>query len=358
MPTKAPAKPKFTKPQAAKRPRQPSTARLAKAFERELMGCATDEDRAVIEAASAANEAAQQPKILSRRQTRQLDTLASLRTADPYERDRAWVSDALIFCPLPFRRPVTNQVVRTARLSATEEVEVIYTATDTASLPFGEDAFLLDLLASEARKRQQPEISFESLTEIIELLGQKLRGGKDAVALRERVERLSGLHIRLKRKGVVNVNIRVVDVENAGAWDTHREASGERPLMPYVFRLAPEFFMDLMNRYTVIPLEILRAFVGSPVEYSFARWVYRRAVNARKPTLITWDEIQAERGSEDTHTRRFRMKVRAVVKKLKQAWPELASSIEDTPDGLRVMRPATAMIPDRMLPALALDGDE
>src|ERR1035438_3648818 len=320
---------------------KPTEARIRKAYDRHLAGCGTEEDLAIVQGYVCVVPKPKEPKALTRRQSRQIEALATLRTTDPYERDRAWVSDALIFCPLPYRRTHEKQVVRVARLSATEEVEVIYTATDTVSLPFGEDAFLLDLLASEARKRQSPEVSFESLTQILELLGhtgQTLSGGSASAYLRERVQRLSGLHIRLKRKGVVNVNIRVVDVENTAIWDTRRENAGERPLLPYVFRLAPEFFQDLMNWYTVVPLEILQSFAGSPVEYSFARWIYRRAVKAKKPTLITWEEIQAERGSEDKHIRRFKMKVRAVVKKLQETWPEFANSIQDTPAGIRVNR--------------------
>lgn len=331
-------------PARPKRPRKPSTKRLALAFQHSIEGCATDEDLAIIQA----SEEAAKPKEPTRRQLNQMVSLADLRTREPFDRQRTWLADAIIFCPLPYRKTSASHVVRTTRMSATESLVVTYSSADEQTpIAYGEDAFLLDLIASEARKRKTPEVTFESLAEILDAMGIQTDGGEDFKRLRQRLRRIGSLIIRIERPGSIARNVPVVDVDHSVSLDPEREAAGERPLYPWVFRLSPQFYDDLMRHYTVIPLEILRAFNGSPVEYSFARWLYRRVVNAKKPTLIYWDEIKEERGSEDTHMRRFKMKVRAVVKKLKQAWPELAASIEDTPKGLRVKCSAASLIPNR-----------
>jgi hypothetical protein len=99
----------------------------------------------------------------------------------------------------------------------------------------------------------------------------------------------------------VAINIRLVDIQNIEDISNKKTQMlegefGQRRLLPYAFRFAPEFYDDLMRHYTVIPLQILRAFAGSPIEHSIARWLYRRIVHTQKPTLVRWADIHAERG--------------------------------------------------------------
>jgi len=61
---------------------------------------------------------------------------------------------------------------------------------------------------------------------------------------------------------------------------------GQRRLLPYAFRFAPEFDEDLVRYYTVIPVQLLKAFAGSPIEYSIARWLYSTPPSTRTiPTV-------------------------------------------------------------------------
>ena len=101
----------------------------------------------------------------------------------------------------------------------------------------------------------------------------------------------------------MRVNVRVVDVQNAediGNKTTQllEGELGQRRLLPYVFRFAPEFYEDLMRHYTVIPLDFLKAFAGSPIEYSIARWLYRRVIHAESYSVIPWKAIHDERSGD------------------------------------------------------------
>jgi hypothetical protein len=315
-------------------------------------GTATAADAAIIVAADAGVIDS------SRREARQLEALSDLLVQDPLDRQRAWVGDALIFCPLPFRRLKDKQVIRTARTGADENIEVIYTATGKAPLPFGEDAFLLDLLVSQARKLGSPEVTFDSLKELLKFIGGS-DGGTDYKRLRERIDRIAGLHVRVERKESVRVNIRVVDVQNIEDITNKKtqvlEAQyGQRRILPYAFRFAPEFYDDLMRYYTVIPLQILKAFSGSPIEYSIARWLYRRIIHAQKPTMVPWAEIHSERAGQDSNPRRVRAYARSVVRRLKVIWPGLENAVDErSKDGLLILRSAPPLIPDRNGPAKA-----
>jgi hypothetical protein len=174
----------------------------------------------------------------------------------------------------------------------------------------------------------------------------------DYKRLRDRVDRISGLHIRIERTKQVAVNIRLVDIQNLEeeadpAWKRILERRNERAPR-YAFRFAPEFYEDLMRHYTVIPLQLLQAFAGSPIEYSIARWVYRRVIRTQKPTLVRWSEIYAERGGGDSNPRRTRAYARSVIRRLKVVWPGLVDAVDENhKNGIAILRSAPPLIADR-----------
>jgi hypothetical protein len=140
----------------------------------------------------------------------------------------------------------------------------------------------------------------------------------------------------------VRVNVRVVDVQNAediGNKTTQllEGELGQRRLLPYVFRFAPEFYEDLMRHYTVIPLDFLKAFAGSPIEYSIARWLYRRVIHAESYSVIPWKAIHDERSGDTEgkgNVRRTRAYARSVIRRLKVVWPGLESAVDESkPEG-------------------------
>lgn len=286
---------------------------------------------------------------LTKKQHRQIDTLEELHFTDPSDRKVALVSQALTLCPLPFRKPKGNKVERQAQIPG-GVLDVVFTYTGKkgkGSLAYGNDAVLLDLLCSEARLKKTPEITFERAYELLELLGIKTDGGKDYRELKARLTRLSTLHIYVERRGEVAVNLRVVDVQNLrvpSKKDMKREEAGEKPLIPYAIRFAPEFFADLMGNYVPLPHAVVMAFKGSPVEYSIAKWLIHRVHAAKGDTLMAWEDLRDERGSEDSNMKRFRLKTKHVLLKLQTAWPEIAAAVTRERGGLRLRTPKAKLL--------------
>ncbi|OIQ65331.1 plasmid encoded RepA protein [mine drainage metagenome] len=286
---------------------------------------------------------------LTKREMHQVDLLDELRGQDPDDRDVALVSQALALCPLPFRKPVGMKVERQVRIPG-GVMEVVFTYTGKKSgggLAYGNDAVLLDLLCSEARRTKNPEITFKKAYELLELLGIESDGGKDYRELKARLLRISNLHIHVERRGHVAVNLRVVDVTNMrtpSRKDIAKEKAGEHPILPYAIRLAPEFYADLMRNYVPIPNEVLLAFKGAPVEYSIAKFIIHRMRVSESESLIAWDEFQEERGSEDSNAKRFKVKVRNVLLKLQMVWPELSHSVSRERGGLRIRKPQGTLV--------------
>ena len=284
---------------------------------------------------------------MTKKQTRQINAMTDLGLTDPGDRDLAMVSQALTLCPLPFRKAQSIQVGREVRIPG-GTLEVTFTCTKKrGTLAYGNDALLLDLLCSEARTKKTPEITFKRAYELLELMGIESDSGRCYAQLKARLVRISNLHIHVERRGDVAMNLRVVDIQNLrmpSQKDIAKEKAGEHPILPYAIRLAPEFFADLMKNYVPIPNKVLLEFKGNPTEYSIAKWLIHRLRIAETESMIAWDELQIERGSEDSNMKRFKVQVRNVLTKLRAAWPELGDAAVRERGGLRLRKPLAKLI--------------
>lgn len=292
---------------------------------------------------------------LSLRETRQLDTLTAFRQQDPSDRPVSLVSQALTLCPLPFRKPSGDKITLEARLP---QGKIMVTLTNigeesNSSLAYGDDALLLDLLSHEARWKKDPEISFDRAYEFLEFLGLESHGGKNYRTVNERLQRIRDLMIQIKRKGMAVANIRVVDIgsdETPSTQDFDREERGEQRMIPYMIRLSPEYYADLLNYYLAIPTAVIQAFRGCPTEYSLAKWIVYRLDALETETEISLESLHDERGSKDSNYRRFRKKVEVTVLKLQEAWPEVGKALTLTKKGLKMRKPTLPLEAGRPTP--------
>lgn len=267
------------------------------------------------------------------------DTMAEVGSTDPTDHKLALISQALMLCPLPFRRTTERQVVSETQIPGGSITTVITAMDDKILLPYGQDAFVLDALSSEARRRKDPVITTENLADLMRLLKIEDAGGEDYKRFLARIQRIGAMVLRIKRRGVLAVNARIVDVDGSEFWskkDAKREKRGERKVIPGVVRLSPEYFADLMGRYATIPLDMLDALSANPTAYSLAKWLWWRADVAESETLVDWDELAKERGSKDSNVQRFKAKVRTTIGLIGLAKPEVARLFRVTPKGLRV----------------------
>jgi hypothetical protein len=258
------------------------------------------------------------PLTLKPRQQKQVNTLIA-------ERDKpsrpALVSQALILCPLPFRRVKGTTITRTTRLPDGALMVKFYVA-EGDELPYGNDAVLLDLLCSEARRMKSPEITFDRAAELLEKLGDN-DSGASYRRVRDRLTRIANMTISVRRAHA-GFNVRLVDSWDLGSpKDSKREAQGERRMIPYAIRFSPEFFADLMSYYVPIPEKVLVAFKANPTEYHLMKRITHRSLVAQSASLIPWDELRAELGSTDSNAARFRGDVRKVIQKLSLTWEDM-----------------------------------
>lgn len=258
----------------------------------------------------------------------------------------ALVSQALILCPLPYRKPKDTILERVTRIPG-GNITVSFAATRKGvSLPFGNDAVLLDLLCSEARRKKEREITFDRAKELLEMLElEDTTSGRSYQRVRERLVRLASVVISVSR-AQAGFNVRLVD-----SWDfstnkeAKTEAQGAKRLFPYAIRFSQEFFEDLMSYYVPIPEKVLVAFKSNPTEYHLMKRITHRALVARSESVIPWNELREELGNRDSNASRFKGDVRKVLQKLALAWMDMPLSFTEGNQGLEVHPKQVKVLP-------------
>lgn len=278
--------------------------------------------------------------LLTPKQQGQFETMALVGATAPEDWKVALISNALMLCPLPYRKTDAYQVVRETQIPGGSITAVLSRLDEKILLPYGDDAYVLDLLSTQARFQKSPEISTDNLADLMRLVGMNETGGTDYRRFMARLQRIGAFALRVKRRGHGAVNARVVDADDSAFWsekDLKKAREGQRRLIPCVLRLSPEFFNDLMHQYAAIPLDVLDAFSGNPTAYATVKWLWWRAGVSRSEGIVSWEELARERGSADTNLRRFKSKTEAVLAILATARPDIARLFHALPaKGLRI----------------------
>jgi hypothetical protein len=277
--------------------------------------------------------------LLTAHQKSLFETMAEVGETKPDERKMALISKALMLCPLPFRKTQERQIVSETRVPGGSITTIITAMDDKILLPYGLDAFVLDALSSQARNRKSPVITTDNLADLMRLLKLEHVSGEDYKRFLARIQRIGAFVLRIKRKGVLAVNARIVDIDGSEFWsknDVRKEKRGERKVIPGVVKLADEYFQDLMNQYSAVPMNILDALSANPTAYSLGKWLWYRSEVSETETVVPWDDLLRERGSKDSNVQRFKVKVRSTLNLMGPSRPEVKCLFNATPKGLRI----------------------
>lgn len=287
--------------------------------------------------------------LLTRKQLRQIDSMVELGQEAPGEVLNALVSRALTLCPLPYRKSQESQLSREMPLPVGTLRVTFSDLTNSRNLAHGDDALVLDLLASEARKRKDQVITFKTAKDLLEFMGMEadsrgMYGGASFKRTMQRVDRLRRLGVAVQWNRPDGEALEIYRVFSRSltpsSTDAEREKMGEQSLFPYFLEFSNEFFAELMTHYRAIPREVLLKFAGNPTEYALAKFLVDRVATARSVSTVPLGALRDERGSGDSNLPRFRQQVRNVLVKL-SAWqadfhPDHGAWVKLTPKGLRI----------------------
>lgn len=273
-------------------------------------------------------------KTRNSRVTLQLDTLRE----DIIEK-KVLVSQILTLCPLPISKDDSITIVRETRTPNQGKITVKYHATcEGISIPFGNDAVLLDLLCSEARRRKSLTIPFDTVSEIMELMGLDTDAGKLRKQTLERIERITHLVIDVEFQDKIGLKVCVISSRKLPTYfDLENYDKIHDRITEYGITFSRDF-EHFMMPYIPIPLRAIRAFTGNPIEYALMKRLFHRIIKAENNSVIPWDCLQSEIGCYDSNKRRFKKKVETMISKIAVGWPDVNRCIAALDSGVSVKR--------------------
>jgi len=247
------------------------------------------------------------------------------------------VSQILTLCPLPISRDDATTIVRETRTPNQGRITVKYHATcDGVAIPFGNDAVLLDLLCSEARRRKSLTIPFDTVSEIMELMGLDVNQGSLRRQTLERVERITHLVIDVEFQDKIGLKVCVISSRKLPTYfDLENYEKIQDKITEYGITFSRDF-EHFMMPYIPIPLRAVRAFTGNPTDYALMKKMFHRVLKAGKDSIIPWSCLHSELGCCDSNPRRFRSKVETMISKIAIGWPDVTQCVTATDHGLTV----------------------
>ncbi|MEV0732283.1 replication protein RepA [Polymorphospora sp. NPDC050346] len=223
--------------------------------------------------------------------------------------------------------------------------------------PFGLlPRLLLIWMSSQAVKTRSPQLVLgSSLSTFMRDLGLQVTGGRTGTItrMRDQMERLlkSRLSVEISdgahrdRGGQMTVAL---------AWNLFWEDSngnGQDPLFPSTIQLSTDFFNQVVEH--PVPLNMralaaLRAKGGSPMRVDIYAWLTWRYSWLRRPTVVPWEMLMVQFGTNSASDARGRAKFRELFKAnladVLRVYPD--AKVEATPAGLRLL-PSFTHVPLR-----------
>ena len=257
------------------------------------------------------------------------------------ERDDALKAGALGYlhrgmtlCSMPYKDLKENTFY--TRSNGTWEIQIF--GSPKYGLPYGNIPRLLYIyLGTEAVRTQSPQIHLgSSLNDFLEKLGLTRCGGSrgDITRLNNQIKRLFSSKIILTftdKHGEHDKYLNIAD-EMLIFWDNKNPL--QRSFWESYITLNSTHFNELIKSPVPIDLRIVKELKSSALELDIYFWLSHRMFYLHKPTLIPYEMLQMQFGSEYKRLRDFKKKFLISFKKVLIFWPDLNFSEEKK--GLRL----------------------
>lgn len=215
---------------------------------------------------------------------------------------------------------------------------------------------LLIWMSSQAVKTKSSTLVLgSSLTEFMRDIGLKPTGGKSGsiTRLRDQMERLLKARLSLEVRDGLQRD-RAVQISVALKWDLFwGQHEDQDPLLPSTIQLSADFYNEIVAHPVPLNMGALAALRGSPMRLDIYAWLTWRMSYLRRPTLIPWDALMLQFGSNLADTKQGRQQFRRDfanhLREVVLVYREV--NVEATDAGLS-LKPSRTHIPFRGLRAL------
>jgi hypothetical protein len=219
--------------------------------------------------------------------------------------------------------------------------------------PFGsKPRLILAWLGREVKRQQSREIKLgRSLRQFLEELGiENVSGGVrgSITQTREQMRRLFSSRIALVEDVSPNQlnwtteSMQIADRQNLW-WDPSRPEQSD--LFESTVSLSERFYNELSNFAVPVDLRALRVLRSSPFELDLYCWLTYRFYSLSRRTVVPWEALQAQFGSEEKNERKFRWQLRKALRSVLTVYQD--AHVEHSASGL-VLQPSRTSV--KMLP--------
>ena len=274
---------------------------------------------------------------------------------NPDATDKAYMARQLVQCTLPHSNPGNEALWTRTNGNLTLSIQPhIDRKTRKALYPYGTvPRLLLFWIVTEATQTKSRRLHLgHSLSGFMRELGlnPNTGGGKrsDAVRLREQMTRLLRATISFEQtygNGISWLDMQI-GPEAVLWWDPEKTLQDD--LFESWVELGEKFYQAVTAAPVPLDMRALKALKKSPLALDLYSWLAYKTWNAaRKGTsqTVSWTGLHAQMGADYAEIRDFKKKVRALLPKIEQVYPQM--KVSDGQNGL-IISPATGAIPDRV----------
>lgn len=248
---------------------------------------------------------------------------------------------ALAQASIPHRKTDGTEFSRT-----NGDITLTMLARSDIGLPYGSiPRLLIAWMATEAVRTKSPNLLLgESMAEFLEQLGiapsgsgKRLTADGKAYPVRGSYARVSDQMKRLFACSIMVTSERDDRFDLASGLQPVKQAQlwfdPKKPHQVALWRstitLRPEFFREVTTRPVSVDMRALRALRSSPMELDIYTWATYRMSYLGKPTLIPWEALQAQFGSNYSRSRDFRRYFEKALKSVLTIYPHLRASSDE-----------------------------
>ncbi len=274
---------------------------------------------------------------------------------NPDATDKAYMARQLVQCTLPHSDPGDEALWTRTNGNLTLSIQPhIDRKTRKPLYPYGTvPRLLLFWMVTEATQTKTRRLHLgHSLSGFMRELGLNPHtgGGKrsDAVRLREQMTRLLRATISFEQtygNGHSWLDMQI-GPEAVLWWDP--EKTFQDDLFESWVELGEKFYQAVTAAPVPLDMRALKALKKSPLALDLYSWLAYKTWNAARKgsaQTVSWAGLHAQMGADYTELRDFKKKVRAILPRIEQVYPQMKVSQNDA--GL-IISPAAGAIADRV----------
>jgi hypothetical protein len=247
---------------------------------------------------------------------------------------------SLVQATLPHKKAKGNEFIR-----KNGSFTLSLYAPGDVGLPFGSiPRLLIAWIATEAVRTKERELILgNNLSDFMRQVGYEPRGGKrgDITRLKNQMERLFSCYISCSytdKELSQRKNLLIAD-EYKLWWEPKQP--DQVSLFTSSVTLSQRFFEELTTSPVPIDLRALKSLKRSPMALDIYSWLTYRNSYLKRATVIPWEALQTQFGSEYKRTIDFKISFLEQLKKVHLVYPE--ARVSENENGL-LLKPSPTHI--------------